>query len=311
MSILALMKSVIDKYLKYLRIERNASPHTITSYENDLSQFLEFIIAHFGLKESVPEINNIERLTIRLWLGELAEADYAKSTIARKVAALRSFFKYAFKRGFIEKNPAHLLIVPKKDKPLPVTATPEDLSRMMELAKGDNPRSMQDRAILELLYSTGIRLSELVGLNKDDINFELKQVKVLGKGSKQRIVPIGGQSLNALNKHLRSRHKLFGNRTDKDAEKALFLAAGGQRIYGRAVQRLVKDYLMKASEVTQKSPHVLRHSFATHLLDKGADIRVIKELLGHANLAATQVYTHTSVERLKNVYELAHPRANN
>lgn len=304
------MKSAIDKYLRYLRIERNASPHTITSYENDLRQFLEFITEYFGLEDSNPDINGIERLTIRLWLGELSEEDYAKSTIARKVAALRSFFKYAFKRGLIEKNPAHLLIVPKKDKPLPVTATPEDLSRMMELAPGDNPRSMQDRAILELLYSTGIRLSELVGLNKEDINFELKQITVLGKGSKQRIVPVGGQSLEALKKHLKNRPALFGNRTDADAKKALFLASGGQRIYGRAVQRMVKDYLMQASEVTQKSPHVLRHSFATHLLDKGADIRVIKELLGHANLAATQVYTHTSVERLKNVYNLAHPRAN-
>ena len=150
----------------------------------------------------------------------------------------------------------------------------------------------------------------MVGLNTDDVNIELNQIKVLGKGSKQRIVPVGKRALAALKRHLKNRAALFGSRTDSDAKKALFLASGGQRIYGRAVQRLVKDYLMKASEVTQKSPHVLRHSFATHLLDKGADIRVIKELLGHANLAATQVYTHTSVERLKNVYELAHPRAN-
>jgi tyrosine recombinase XerC len=304
------MKSAIDKYLKYLRIERNASPHTITSYENDLKQFLEFLSEHFSLKDSEPDINSIERLTIRLWLGELSEQDYAKSSIARKVAALRSFFKYAFKRGLIERNPAHLLIVPKKDKPLPVTATPEDLDRMMEQANGENPRSIQDRAILELFYSTGIRLSEMVGLNTDDVDIELKQIKVLGKGSKQRIVPVGNRALEALKKHLQCRPSLYGNRTDSDSKKALFLASGGQRIYGRAVQRLVKDYLMKASEVTQKSPHVLRHSFATHLLDKGADIRVIKELLGHANLAATQVYTHTSVERLRNVYELAHPRAN-
>lgn len=304
------MKSAIDKYLKYLRIERNASPHTITSYENDLNQFLEFLSQHFGLKDSEPDINSIERLTIRLWLGELTEQDYAKSSIARKVAALRSFFKYAFRRGLIERNPAHLLIVPKKNKSLPVTATPEDLDRMMEQAQGDNPRSAQDRAILELFYSTGIRLSEMVGLDTDDVNIELKQIKVLGKGSKQRIVPVGKRALEALMKHLRSRTSLFGARTDADARKALFLAFGGQRIYDRAVQRLVKDYLMRTSEVTQKSPHVLRHSFATHLLDKGADIRVIKELLGHANLAATQVYTHTSVERLKNVYELAHPRAN-
>lgn len=305
------MKSAIAKYFRYLKIERNASPHTITSYKNDLSQFLEFCSRHFNVDEIDVKTDSIDRLTIRLWLGELSEESLAKSTIARKVASIRSFFKYAFKRGFVEKNPAHLLIVPKKDKPLPKTATPEDLNRMMELAEGNNPRSSQDRAILELFYSTGIRLSELVGLNTADVNVELKQIKVTGKGAKQRIVPVGSQSLKTLIDHLSSRRQLFGKRTDNDAKKALFIAASGQRIYPRAVQRMVKDYLMRASEVTQKSPHVLRHSFATHLLDKGADIRVIKELLGHANLAATQVYTHTSVERLKNVYDLAHPRANN
>lgn len=233
----------------------------------------------------------------------------AKSSIARKVAAVRSFFKYSFKRGMVEQNPAHLLIVPKKDQPLPKTANSEDLSRMMELAPGDNPRSAQDRAILELFYSTGIRLSELVSLDIDEVNFDLKQVKVMGKGAKQRIVPLGSSSVTALKRHLQTRKELYGTRTDRDARSALFLAAHGQRIYPRAVQRLVNDYLTRASEVTQKSPHVLRHSFATHLLDRGADIRVIKELLGHSNLASTQVYTHTSVERLKNVYELAHPRA--
>lgn len=305
------MKSAIAKYFRYLKIERNASPHTITSYKNDLSQFLEFCSRHFNVDEHDVKPDIIDRLTIRLWLGELSEEQLAKSTIARKVATIRSFFKYAFKRGFVEKNPAHLLIVPKKDKPLPKTATPEDLNRMMELAEGNSPRSLQDRAILELFYSTGIRLSELVGLNTADVNVELKQIKVTGKGAKQRIVPVGSKSLKALIDHLGSRRKLFGPRTDSNAKKALFIAASGQRIYPRAVQRMVKDYLMRASEVTQKSPHVLRHSFATHLLDKGADIRVIKELLGHANLAATQVYTHTSVERLKNVYDLAHPRANN
>ena len=154
-------------------------------------------------------------------------------------------------------------------------------------------------------------MSELVNLNEEDVNFRLNQIKVLGKGAKQRIVPFGRQAGNALEKHLETKPQLYGERTDADARKAVFIAASGQRLYPRAVQRIVKDYLQRASEVTQKSPHVLRHSFATHLLDQGADIRVIKELLGHANLAATQVYTHTSVERLKNVYETAHPRAKN
>ncbi|WP_445666305.1 tyrosine recombinase XerC [Fodinibius sp. AD559] len=305
------MKKAIDKYLRYLKVERNASDHTITSYKNDLTQFLEFCTNHFDESEENVDITKIERLTIRLWLGHLSERSLAKSTIARKVAAVRSFCKYCFKRGIVEQNPAHLLIVPKKDKPLPKTANAEDLNRMMDLAEGNTPKSAQNRAILELLYGTGIRLSELVNLNEEDINFKLNQIKVLGKGAKQRIVPFGKQAGNALKNHLDTKQKLYGKRTDADARKAVFIAASGQRLYPRAVQRIVKDYLQRASEVTQKSPHVLRHSFATHLLDQGADIRVIKELLGHANLAATQVYTHTSVERLKNVYETAHPRAKN
>lgn len=305
------MKKAINKYLRYLKIERNASVHTITSYENDLTQFLNFCCAHFDENEADIHPDRIERITIRLWLGELSEGGLAKSSIARKVTAVRSFFKYSFKRGMVEQNPAHLLVIPKKDKPLPKTANLEDLNRMMELAEGDTPRSAQNRAVLELLYGTGIRLSELVSLNEEDINDTLNQLKVLGKGAKQRIVPFGDRAKEALQNHLKMKNELYGKRTDTDARKAVFLAAGGQRIYPRAVQRLVKDFLQRASEVTQKSPHVLRHSFATHLLDQGADIRVIKELLGHTNLAATQVYTHTSVERLKNVYELAHPRAKN
>lgn len=305
------MKEAINKYLRHLKIERNASPHTILSYENDLNQFFDFCLSHFDVDEENISPEEVERITIRLWLGELSNSGLAKSSIARKVAALRSFFKYAFKRGLIEQNPAHLLIVPRKDQPLPKTANIEDLNRMMELAPADTPQSTQDRSILELFYSTGIRLTELVNLNVDDINFELNQIKVLGKGAKQRIVPLGQSTADVLKKHLQNKAELYGERTDNDARKAVFLASGGQRIYQRAVQRLVKDYLERTSEVTQKSPHVLRHSFATHLLDKGADIRIIKELLGHSNLASTQVYTHTSVERLKNVYELAHPRAKN
>lgn len=303
------MKEAITKYLRYLEIERNASPHTITSYETDLTQFLAYCAEIFSSPPEDVDIQKIERLTIRLWLGELSEQDLAKNSIARKVAAVRSFFKYCFKRGLVNQNPAHLLIVPKRNQSLPTTANSEDISRMMELAHGKNPRSAQDRAILELFYSTGIRLSELVSLDTGEINFDLKQVKVMGKGAKQRIVPLGSRAIKALKNHLETRSQLFGARTDADARRALFLATHGQRMYPRAVQRMVKDYMKRASEVTQKSPHVLRHSFATHLLDRGADIRVIKELLGHSNLASTQVYTHTSVERLKNVYELAHPRA--
>ena len=303
------MKLLIEKYLKYLQVERNSSPHTITSYENDLSSFLEFCSTHMNVSEENFDVQIITRLTIRLWLGELSEQGLAKSSIARKVAALRSFFKYAFKRGHITINPAHLLIVPKKDKTLPKTATEEDLTRMLENINIETVQGLQNRAILEIFYGTGIRVSELVGLNLTDLDLRAGQINVKGKGNKERIVPIGKIARDILIEFVQKRPELYGSRTDADAQKALFLAANGQRAYVRAIRYMVEKYLSKESEVTQKSPHVLRHSFATHMLNNGADIRLIKEFLGHANLAATQVYTHTSVERLKNVYEQAHPRA--
>ena len=300
---------MISKYLKYLSVERNASEHTIISYENDLSSFLDFTAKVNEQKPEQVDISLITRLSIRLWLGDLSEQGLAKTSIARKVAALRSFFKYCFKRGHIEKNPAHLLVVPKKEQTLPKTATVEDITRMMEAVNIETVRGLQDRAILELFYATGMRLSELTGLNLTDIDLKQNQVSVHGKGNKQRIIPLGKTVATILKEFREKRTELYGERTDGDARKALFIAASGQRMYDRAVRYMVEDYLKKTSEVTQKSPHVLRHSFATHMLDNGADIRIIKEFLGHANLAATQVYTHTSMERLKNVYEQAHPRA--
>lgn len=303
------MKILIEKYLKYLRVERNASEHTIISYRNDLESFLDFYMSSENKEAGSVHADDINRLHIRLWLGELSEMDMAKSTIARKVAALRSFFKYCFRRGHIQKNPAHLLVVPKKNTTLPKTATAEDIERMMDSVDTETPRGLQDRAILEMFYGTGMRLSELTGLNLTDIDLKRQQVLVRGKGNKQRIIPMGKTLCSILQDFRKVRPQLYGNRTDQDAKKALFLAAGGQRMYNRAVNYLVEKYLKQTSEVTQKSPHVLRHSFATHMLNNGADIRIIKEFLGHANLAATQVYTHTSVERLKNVYEQAHPRA--
>lgn len=303
------MKKLIEKYLKYLQVERNASPHTILSYENDLTSFLDFVAKQNESEIDQVDVLSITRLTIRLWLGELSDEGLAKSSIARKVASLRSFFKYAFKRGHIEKNPAHLLVVPKKDKTLPKTVTPDDMTRMLNNVDIDTPKGLQDRAILEVFYGTGIRLSELVGLNLTDVDLRSGQITVSGKGNKQRIIPLGKTAVDILADFKKQRTELYGKKTDSDARKAMFLAPSGQRIYPRSVRYMVEKYLKKESEVTQKSPHVLRHSFATHMLNNGADIRLIKEFLGHANLAATQVYTHTSVERLKNVYEQAHPRA--
>lgn len=294
-----------------MKIERNSSEHTITSYQNDLTQLLNFASRHFEQDEESVNITELDRLTIRLWLGELTEGGMARNTIARKVASVRSFFKYCFKRSYISKNPAHLLIIPKKEQRLPKTVQVGEINKMMDLADEDDPSTIQERAILELFYSTGIRLSELTNLNVKDIQIHQKQLVVFGKGSKQRIVPLGEKSLNAIENHLQNRNELFTSDTTSSDKNALFLSVGGKRIYPRMVQRIIKKYLMKVSEVTQKSPHTLRHSFATHMLDAGADIRLIKEFLGHANLASTQIYTHTSVERLQRIYSQAHPRAEN
>ena len=301
------MTELISKYLQYLKIERNASAHTIKSYGNDLSQLLDFTTRENN-QESV-QVHEIDRLTIRLWLGELSENGMARNTIARKVASVRSFFKYCFKRGYVKKNPAHLLIVPKKEQRLPKIVRLTDIETMMNLADGDEPRQIQEKAILELFYSTGMRLSELTSLNITDLDLKQRQITVFGKGNKQRTIPLGNKALEACNRHLQTRKKLLTSKSNPDAKTALFIAPEGGRMYPRKVQRIVKDYFLKVSEVTQKSPHTLRHSFATHMLDAGADIRMIKEFLGHANLASTQVYTHTSVERLKKVYSQAHPRA--
>lgn len=301
----------IEKYLRYLRIEKNSSPHTLTSYHTDLDQFLSFCSSQYKLPAEKVDIEKIDRLMIRLWLGTLNEDGMARSTIARKVASIRSFFKYCFVRGGIQKNPAHLLIVPKKEKILPKTVQVEEIERMIELADSDSPAGRQDRAILDLFYATGMRLSELTSLDIDQLDLQGEQVTVVGKGNKQRIIPLGRKAIQSCKNHLSTRKELYNKKTDADARHALFIAPGGQRIYPRRIQTIVKYYLSKVSEVTQKSPHVLRHSFATHMLDAGADIRIIKEFLGHADLSATQIYTHTSVERLKKVYSKAHPRAEN
>lgn len=301
----------LSSFLSYLRIERNASVHTKEAYGRDIRQFLEFLAD--SLQKSIDQLDeqDLEQtpsITLRMWLHALLEQGLKKTTIARKASSLKSFFAYLQKRDYIDRNPSETLLIPKKEKRLPVVISDEEMAKCLDALSdlpGDSFEAMQERAILEVLYSTGMRLSELVGLNIADYNLQQRQVKVLGKGNKERVLPLGGKAQNALNDMLRAREQKGWSSTPLDP---LFVTIKGARVYPRMIQRLVRDYLDRVSEATKKSPHVIRHSFATRMLDRGADIRIIKEFLGHASLSATQIYTHTSVEHLKSIHAKAHPR---
>jgi site-specific recombinase XerD len=303
------MNSLIKKYLHYLKVEKNASPHTVLSYKTDLMQFNAYMARQSAVAATdAIDVKTVDRSSIRMWLGRLSADGLNRSTIARKVASLSSFFKFCFKRGYIDTNPAQLLIIPKQGKRLPHTADENSVQAMLNGITPDTSIERQNRAILELFYGSGIRLAELIQLNTGDIDFTRKQLKVTGKGNKERIVPAGGQALMALQEHLQTRLSILNDDTVPEDSRAMFLTARGLRIYPQAVRKMVKKYMSLHTECEQKSPHTLRHSYATHMLDHGADIRVIKELLGHSSLAATQVYTHTGIDRLKQVYDKAHPR---
>ncbi|MBP3192402.1 tyrosine recombinase XerC [Natronogracilivirga saccharolytica] len=300
---------LLDRFLKYLEIERNASPRTVDAYRRDITQFLAFCCEEWSTTPENIDLNRIDRLMIRLWLGSGMQAGLKKATLSRKTAAIRSFLKFGFRRGELSHNPAQLLMTPKKDQRLPVTVRPDEINLMMECIDTENASGKRDRAMMELLYATGIRLSELVGLNVSDTSPEQKRIKVTGKGSKERIVPFGSHAADAMHNYLTARSELINPKTGTNDISALFLTDTGRRIYPRLVQRKVAEYLSRVSETGKKSPHVLRHSFATHMLHRGAGIRVIKELLGHADLSATQIYTGASIEHLRNIYKTAHPRS--
>jgi integrase/recombinase XerC len=315
------MNEAVNKYLKYLKVEKYSPNTTISSYKRDLDQLVIF------LKEQgfeTTDLNAIQKTHLRLWIGNLHSRGLKRSTIQRKIAAIKSFFKYAFKRGLTNKNVSQFLISPKAEKRIPKFIGQNDLSNALNHAFEDDDEltstevtdttltqssTRQSQAIIELFYATGIRLSELTGLNITDVDLRLNQVHVTGKGRKQRIVPFGKAAQEAIQKHMSSRKDLLSNKSTSSDVNALFLSVSGRRIYPRAVQRIVQNFLEEHSEATQKSPHALRHSFATHLLDAGADIRVIKELLGHSSLATTQIYASTSSDNLKKMYKTAHPRA--
>jgi integrase/recombinase XerC len=305
---------LLTQFLDHLRYERNVSAHTLRNYESDLTQFFSFLSpAEEGKpkgQQSEPGLKQIDHLTIREWLASLHSDHKKKSSIARKLAALRTFFQFLVREEILESNPAKLVATPRKEKKLPVHLSIEDAIRFIETPDPETDFGKRDRAILELLYATGIRVAELVGINLRDIDFSNKLLRVFGKRRKERIVPFGDPAVKALQDYLAVREKFLMNApvTKRDAQP-LILNYQGTRMTTRSVGRLVEKYILRCAGIRNISPHALRHSFATHLLDSGADLRDIQELLGHARLSTTQIYTHVSMEKLIEVYDKTHPKA--
>ncbi|MDH3251412.1 MAG: tyrosine recombinase XerC [Ignavibacteria bacterium] len=299
------MDRTVPGFLRYLREDRNYSPCTLAAYEDDLADFAGFLQRHFSDVSYV--LADIDQLTIRLYLGDLLERNYSRRSVARKLACLKSFFKFLHRKQIISRNPAANVASPRLALRVPEYLDESDMAALMNQPDRSTDTGIRDAAILELFYSTGMRLAELIGLDLGDIDARKATVQVTGKGSKQRILPVGRKALEAVQQWLGVRERFV--RDDARGGSAFFLSARGLRLNPKGVNILVGLYISQVSERIKKSPHVLRHSFATHLLSRGADLRAVKELLGHESLSTTQVYTHVSIEHLKRVYAQAHPKS--
>ncbi len=300
------MTDEIGDFLDYLTFERNVSPNTVAAYRDDLESFVGFLCNdYFTMARDQLELARVDHLTIRSYLAHLARRKLSRATSARHLSALRSFFKFLVREGAVEANPARTVTTPKREKHLPAVMQPADVALLIEQPDRSTTLGMRDAAWLELLYASGLRISELVGIDLDDLELRAKLVKVRGKGSKERIVPFGGKAESALRAWLTARAELVH---DVD-QQAVFVNYRGNRITARSVRRLFEVYLRRAALRAGISPHTMRHSFATHLLNAGADLRGIQELLGHASLSTTQKYTHLNDWQLIAVYKKAHPRA--
>jgi integrase/recombinase XerC len=307
-----MLEEYLNQFLQHLRYERNVSQHTLRNYSSDLEQFHQHIAPPKpdGTREPIL-VKDIDHITIREWMANLHALDKKKTSIARKLASLRTFFQFLIREGIQDNNPAKLVATPRVERKLPNHLSMEDAVRFIETPDLETDLGKRDRAILEFLYATGMRVGELTNLNLKDIDFREKLVRVTGKRKKQRILPFGEPSLQALMFYLNeARHDFLANcpPVERD-DQAVFLNYQGTRITTRSVGRMVDKYIKLCADIHEISPHSLRHSFATHLLDSGADLRDIQELLGHARLSTTQIYTHVSMEKLIEVYDRAHPKA--
>ncbi len=298
------MRTAIERFIEYLRVERNASPLTLKSYEEDL---IALVLYLEEVEERPVKIVEVTTLDLRRFIAQLQEEGYAKSTISRKLACLRSFFPFPVREGWIEANIAKPLRNPRAGRKLPHFLSAEEIAKLLESPPSTTTSGLRDRAILETMYSSGLRVSELVGLGLEDIDFPAGLIRVRGKGRKERLSPLGSYAQKALKKWIAKRKP--DSKAGKDHTSAVFLNRFGRRLTSRSVGRMLEKCLKQCGLDPRTSPHTLRHSFATHLLDRGADIRSVQELLGHKSLITTQIYTHVSTTRLREVYETAHPRA--
>jgi integrase/recombinase XerC len=285
-------------FCSYLETERNVSPHTLSAYRRDLEQFATFLLREKGDGVAAADV---EHLLLRRYLAFLGK-NTKKSSVGRKLAAIRSFFRYLLRSGVVAKNPAELIATPKKENRLPFHLDIDQVTSLVEAPADDQKHVLRDRAILEMLYSCGLRVSELTGLDIGELDLSGGMVRVMGKGGKERIVPVGSRAVTAVREYLHERGEQGGS-------GALFLNTRGQRINRRSVARIVDAHVLRIAAFKRISPHVLRHTFATHMLEGGADLRAIQELLGHASLSTTQKYTHVGIDRLMEVYDKAHPKA--
>jgi integrase/recombinase XerC len=331
------MKNQLAEFLEHLRLNENASTHTVRAYESDLSQFITFVAAHLNRRRPDLVASDFNHLNIRAFLGDLHKRGNTRASAARKLAAIRTFGKYLRREGAIDGDPAALVGTPKREERLPAHLGESEMSRLLDVPDTSSPLGRRDRAILELFYASGLRLSELVGVGLEDVNLSGRVVRVLGKGGKERIVPFNRSTEAAIRAWLKDREQIVvaatggpstssgpsrapsrggwrlaaggvGKRAKRSAEP-LFLNYQGGRLSTRSVDRLVRKYVAACSTRFGISPHALRHSFATHLLERGADLRVIQELLGHARLSTTQRYTHVNATQLLDAYRKAHPKA--
>lgn len=313
------MEEALAEFLRYLAVEKNASTHTVKSYREDLAQAIDYfrgnsrsapVAQRKAQKEggaSKPEISELTTRKLRAYLSWLYEQGYARTTIARRIAAVRSWCRFLCRQGILKANPADGLRNPRQERKLPHFLGVDELVRLLETPALDAPLGIRDRAILEVLYSAGLRVSELTGLDVDDVDMDTGLAAIRGKGKRERLALFGPQALKALRAWLPHRHMMVQNRQRK--QTAVFLNKNGGRLTTRSVGRLLEKYLALAGLDPRASPHTLRHSFATHMLDRGADIRSVQELLGHRSLANTQIYTHVTTQRLQENYQKAHPRA--